>query len=102
QHVHVAGGLDRGHVRGEVAVAGLAAGGELLGAGLELRHLLRRVRVGVAGQVGVHLVVGEAVDRVRLPDPAGVHADDVVVLGQRLVPRPTGGVVDGRGTRAAG
>ena len=49
----------------------------------ELPDLPAVVRVGVAGDVGVEIAVGEAVDRAGVTGAARVEADDVVALPER-------------------
>ncbi len=89
QDVHVARGLDRGDVSGQVSRPVGAAPPEGLVGGDVVVALGGGVGIRVAGEEGVEVVVAEAVDRTAAAGAARVEAHDVVDVEER---RAEGGV----------
>ncbi len=87
QHIHVAGGLDRGDVADQAVGVLHAALVEALVGLLELLRLLRGVRVGVGSHERVEVGVGDAVDRIGVAGAPRVEADDVEVVAEHVAER---------------
>ncbi len=104
QDVHVARGLDGRDVARERTRQLVAPLGERVGPVGVRVALGGGVGVGILGEVGVEVVVAQAVDRAALAGAARVEADDVVGVEQRLAQHRArvGGVVGAGRARTAG